>query len=117
MSSLSKTSKKHYRNRSCLKYSGQAYQLILAFLILLSSSTTIAAQSFDVEGSDLLLGVGSKAKALSGAVSAGTNDIYSVYWNPAGLAELTQKQVSLSGQLNAKIIPVKFAGVAITRKG
>jgi len=74
----------------------------------------MAAQTFDVEGSDLLLGVGSRAKALSGAVSAGTNDIYSVYWNPAGLAELTENQASISGQLNAKMIPVNFAGIAFT---
>ncbi|WP_157819221.1 hypothetical protein [Mariprofundus aestuarium] len=74
----------------------------------------MAAQTFDVEGSDLLLGVGSKSKALSGAVSAGVNDIYSVYWNPAGLAELTENQASISGQLNAKMIPVNFAGVALT---
>jgi hypothetical protein len=114
MFSLSATSKSNDHKRSCLKYSGQVYQLLVALLILLSSSTTIVAQTFDVEGSDLLLGVGSKAKALSGAVSAGTNDIYSVYWNPAGLAELTENQVSISGQLNAKMIPVNFAGIALT---
>lgn len=58
------------------------------------------------------MGVGAEAIALGGAVCAGTNSIYSIYWNPAGLAELEENQISLSGQLNAKILPVNFAGAA-----
>lgn len=114
MYNLSEISKSRKHKRLHLKHPGRVYQLLLALFMLLSSNTTMAAQTFDVEGSDLLLGVGSRAKALSGAVSAGTNDIYSVYWNPAGLAELTENQASVSGQLNADMIPVNFAGIAFT---
>jgi len=72
------------------------------------------AKEFHVEGSDLLIGVGADAIAKSGAVTAGINSISSVYWNPAGLAELENHSVSLSTQINAKILPINFASIAFT---
>ena len=82
--------------------------MLLALLVALPAT----GKSFHGEGSDLLMGVGAEAIGLGGAVCAGTRSIYSVYWNPAGLAELEEKQISLSGQLNAKFLPVNFAGAA-----
>ena len=85
---------------------------LAALLFSLLAALPAFGKSFHGEGSDLLMGVGAEAMALGGAVCASTQSIYSVYWNPAGLAELEENQISLSGQLNAKFLPVNFAGVA-----
>jgi len=86
--------------------------LLLASLLLFSPNTH--AREFHVEGSDLLMGVGADAIGLSGAVAAGITGIHSVYWNPAGLAELDENELSLSRQLNSKILPLNFAGIALS---
>jgi hypothetical protein len=88
--------------------------LLLVLLCAFFFPTAASAKSFQAEGSDLMMGVGAEAIALAGAVSARTKSIYSVYWNPAGLVEMEESQVSISGMLNSKILPVNFAGVAVT---
>lgn len=40
-------------------------------------------------------GVGSKATALGGAYAAYADDVYAIYYNPAGLMQLKQKEISL----------------------
>ena len=85
---------------------------LVTLVVALFAALPAAGKSFHGEGSDLLMGVGAEAIGLGGAVCAGTKSIYSIYWNPAGLAELEENQISLSSQLNAKILPVNFAGVA-----
>jgi len=87
---------------------------LLVLFILFLCSASAHAKSFEAEGSDLLTGVGAEAIALSGAVVAETSSIYSLYWNPAGLAELEEDQLSFSKQTNAKIIPLNFAAIAFT---
>jgi len=85
---------------------------LASLLLTLLVSLPAEGKNFHGEGSDLWMGVGAEAMALAGAVCAGTKSIYSVYWNPAGLAELEENQISLSGQLNGKYLPVNFAGAA-----
>ncbi|MBU0721430.1 hypothetical protein KJ877_08810 [bacterium] len=70
------------------------------------------AQSFDAQGSDLLMGVGAKNIAVAGAKSAGTNDIYAVFYNPAGLSELSSHQLAVSSQADAKLGHLNFLGFA-----
>ncbi|MFH1764458.1 MAG: hypothetical protein ABIF09_09725 [Gemmatimonadota bacterium] len=72
-----------------------------------------AARTFKAEGSDLLMGVGGRAMALGGAVVAGTGDVYSTYWNPAGLVEADGVQLSAARQLNAELVDVNFAGLVL----
>lgn len=48
---------------------------------------------------------------------AGIQDVYSAYWNPAGLVEGDADQFSAARQLNADLIPVNFAGVAFNPSG
>ena len=59
------------------------------------------------------MGVGARAMALGGAVVARTDDVYSVYWNPAGLVEADAFQISAARQLNADLIAVNFAGLVL----
>lgn len=79
---------------------------------LITICTGIHAKPFAAEGSDLLMGVGARAIAMSGAVSASSNDIYSIYWNPAGLSKLEHSEFSFSRSLRDQIDPVSFIGFA-----
>ena len=54
----------------------------------------------------LAIGVGARAHGMSGAITASTSDVYSTYWNPAGLTGI-ESPVQL-GLMHAEW----FAGVA-----
>jgi hypothetical protein len=62
------------------------------------------------------MGVGAAAIGQGGAASASTHDIYAIYWNPAGLAELKKSQVSVAIQPTARYFPIDFVGAAYTGK-
>ena len=71
-------------------------------LILLASSILANLVYADVDfdylhGSDLGIGIGARAISMSGAFTAVADDASAVFWNPAGLAQLTDNQVYLSG--------------------
>jgi len=74
------------------------------------------ARSFRGEGSDLLMGVGARAIGMGGAMVAATDDIYSSYWNPAGLAELNTHQITVSKQLDSKNTTISFLSIALKNK-
>ncbi len=84
--------------------------LIIGCLLLWSCH--ISAREFQTEGSDLLMGVGAKQIARGGAVVASDNGVYSMYWNPAGLADMDRDQVAIAGQLDRDLAHVSFAGIA-----
>jgi hypothetical protein len=56
---------------------------IFTFLLL---KTALFSQKYSNEF--LAIGVGARAHGMSGAVVATTNDVFSSYWNPAGLTEI-----------------------------
>jgi hypothetical protein len=56
---------------------------LATFLAIFASFSAIFGQSYSNEF--LAIGVGARAQGMSGAVAATTNDVYSAYWNPAGL--------------------------------
>jgi len=64
------------------------------------------ARNFDAEGSDILMGVGAAQMSIGGAAAAGTKDVYSIFWNPAGLAELERHEVTVSKQINSELSPI-----------
>lgn len=71
-------------------------------LILLTSTilanTARAEVDFDyLHGSDLGMGIGARAMSMGGAFTAVADDASAVFWNPAGLAQLTDNQIFLSG--------------------
>jgi len=85
---------------------------LLAPLFLLIISTQSFAQSFYAQGSDLLMGVGAKNIATAGAKSANTNDVYAMFYNPAGLAEIHSGEFVISTQADAQLGLVNFIGLA-----
>lgn len=92
------------------------YKLLPLLLILCLSSSNLYARSFRGEGSDLLMGTGARAIGMGSAVTAATNDIYSVYWNPAGLSEMTGNQLTISKQLDSKLAKVSLLSIAFQNK-
>ena len=71
-------------------------------MILLASSILASPVRADVDfdylhGSDLGMGIGARAISMSGAFTAVADDASAVFWNPAGLAQLADNQVYLSG--------------------
>lgn len=59
-----------------------------------------------------MLGVGARNIALAGAVTAGSGDVYSAYWNPAGLAKIENTQITISNKPTYKLIPVNYLAAA-----
>jgi long-subunit fatty acid transport protein len=62
------------------------------------------------------MGVGAREIGMGGAVVASTNDIYSAYWNPAGLAELKTHQITISRQLDSELTRASFVSIALRNK-
>ena len=79
-------------------------RLITLTLGTLLTYTIGHAQSYSNEF--LAIGVGARAHGMSGAITASTSDVYSTYWNPAGLTGI-ESPVQL-GLMHAEW----FAGVA-----
>jgi len=70
---------------------------ILLTLVILAN-TARAEVDFDyLHGSDLGMGIGARAVSMGGAFTAVADDASAVFWNPAGLAQLTDNQIYLSG--------------------
>lgn len=81
----------------------------LSFLLLAS---TLSHAEFFAEGSDLMMGVGSADIARGGASTAKTSDIYAIFHNPAGLAEIKSAQLAISTQADATLRHPNFFGLA-----
>ena len=90
---------------------------LLPITALLIFTYQSQAREFTAEGSDLLMGVGPVQIARGGAAVASENGIYSVYWNPAGLADMNKNQISIAGQFNRKLAHINFAGAAFVLSG
>lgn len=87
------------------------------FIVLstLGIHTITNAQSRIYVNEYLNIGVGAKGLAMGGAQSASTNDVYSPYWNPAGLRNIEGNvEVGLMhAEYFAGIFKYDYAGVAM----
>ena len=77
------------------------YRKVAVFVLLIwafQALTVRAEVDFDyLHGSDLGMGIGARAMSMGGAFTALADDASAVFWNPAGLAQLTDNQFFLSG--------------------
>lgn len=78
----------------------------LLLVLLLLSTAAVNAQAPKYSNEFLSIGVGARALSMSGAQVAITNDVYSGYWNPAGLAHFN------NGLQLAGMHSEYFAGIA-----
>lgn len=63
-------------------------------------------------GNFLKIGVGARAAGLGEAYNAISDDIYGIYWNPAGLSQLKQKTIGITYTRWLKDINYNFIGYA-----
>jgi hypothetical protein len=81
---------KHY----WLNKSASNFCIILIFYFLFTSYITEANGAGTSGNSMLKIGVGAKATSMGEASVAATDDIASIYWNPAGLVQIKNSQLS-----------------------
>ena len=87
------------------------------FLVLIVIATGLNAQTINRYGTTtanfLEIGVGSRATSMGDAYVAVANDVSSIYWNPAGLSNLSNSSALFTIQPWLVDIDMLFAGGAI----
>lgn len=88
------------------------YSFIIAFFALPIISNAQETRIFSNEF--LSIGLGARAQGMGNSYVVTTNDVYSLYWNPAGLSEIeTKMQIAYKhAEYFAGIANYDFAGVA-----
>ncbi len=79
---------------------------------LLNPLITFASGPGTSGGQFLRVGVGARAAGMGGAFSSLADDASAIYWNPSGLAQLNQKEVSLSYNAYFLDTSAQFLGYA-----
>lgn len=95
--------------------------LIISLIFICTGSAWSAQSRAGASGAQFLkIGVGSRYQGLGEASVAVANDVYSMYWNPAGLCEVENTQVSfttvdwlLDINLNYVAMAKNFEGVGV----
>ncbi|MEZ5057281.1 MAG: PorV/PorQ family protein [Saprospiraceae bacterium] len=82
-----------------------AKRYLLTLVLLAGFSYSLFSQKYSNEF--LSIGVGARAQAMGNAVVAGVDDIYSTFWNPAGLARIDAETGLELGAMHSEW----FAGV------
>ncbi len=96
--------------------------MLLAACILMVTATSTTARSIHERAgtsafSFLKIGVGARAAALGGAFVSLSEDASALYWNPAGLTQLDEQQITL-GYVNYLLdIHSGFLGYVFPRRG
>ncbi len=91
-----------------------AFKKFVSIVVIISlTSNFVFSQNRKFVNEYLNLGVGARALAMMGAVSANTDDVTAGYWNPAGLLDVeSQFQVSaMHSEWNAGIVKYDYIGV------
>lgn len=82
------------------------FRNFLIFLLMLLTSSAFGQNATKYSNEFLQLGVGARALAMGGSAVANSGDVYSGYWNPAGLTKIeSNAQVAL-------MHAAYFAGIA-----
>ncbi|MBI3142577.1 MAG: hypothetical protein HYZ16_07105 [Bacteroidetes bacterium] len=84
-------------------------------LLLFTLATRVSAQEVRIFSNEFLsIGLGARAQGMANSLVASTNDVYSLYWNPAGLADLeSEMQVAYKhAEYFAGIANYDFGGIA-----
>jgi|GEM_PF-51628 len=92
------------------------FRVLLLAIFLGFTQITTAQQPYRVgttTANFLEIGVGSAGNAMGEAYVSMTNDLSSIYWNPAGLAFMTQNEAQFMYQPWMVDISTQFAGAAM----
>ena len=86
--------------------------LTTSMLLVCAAQAAWSAQTFQAEGADTGAGLGPRYVAQGGVGVANSDDVYAIFYNPAGLAAAQGFELSVSRQLNAQLHPINFLGAA-----
>jgi hypothetical protein len=81
-------------------------------LLTVAAIRVAEAKSFEAEGSDTGAGIGARYVALGGTGVTTADDVFAIYFNPAGLADVRGVEFAVSRQLNATLHAINFLGAA-----
>lgn len=98
-------------------YSAGCRFLAALMMFLMAAVTGTEAQTISRVGTTaapfLKIGVGGRALGMGEAVTTISNDITALYWNPAGLAQLTTSQAGISHYSYIADLTYDFGAVAV----
>ncbi len=80
--------------------------------LVLAAASSAKARSFEAEGADTGAGLGARYVAQGGTGIASSDDVYAIYYNPAGLINVKAFELAVSSQLNATLHRINFFGGA-----
>lgn len=80
--------------------------------VILVMSATMASAAGTSGAQFLKMGAGARAAALADAYSAVANDVTAAYWNPSGLAQLTQTELAVMHNSSLVDTQYQYLGVA-----
>ncbi len=105
----------HHLSNHLLKILAQSlFKVILSSIFLSSISFSSNFKFAKYAGDFLSIGVGGRALGMGGAFTSVANDVTAGYWNPAGLAEMSNAQLILMhDERFAGIINYDYIGVAL----
>ena len=77
------------------------------------SSGSTFAQTFLLEGTDAVMGVGARYLAMGGTGTSTANDPHAVFYNPSLLTGIDRVTIAGTRQLDAELRPYTFIGIAL----
>ncbi len=90
----------------------------MVLLVLVPGIVLGATKPFEKVGTYsaqfLKIGVSARAAGMGSAFTAVSNDATAIYWNPAGMVELTRTQVTMNSVVWPADIDIYFAGAVFT---
>jgi hypothetical protein len=72
------------------------FAMSMGLASLMFTSSAFATQEGSTTATFLQIGQGARAEGMGGAFTAVADDAYSVYWNPAGMAQVTRQSIALN---------------------
>ena len=84
----------------------------IALVLILLASLAPAARAADTSAAFLKIGVGARPIAMGNAYTGVADDINALAWNPAGLSQLSQKEMGATSALMFGDIQYDFVGYA-----
>jgi hypothetical protein len=85
---------------------------ILVILALVGTATAEQSNVGSVGAQFLKIGVGSRYQGMGEASVATSNDIYAMYWNPAGLTEIENSAISFTNVNWILDVDLNYVGAA-----
>ncbi|HCJ66787.1 MAG TPA: hypothetical protein DHV62_05530 [Elusimicrobia bacterium] len=82
--------------------------IVLFFLVLLPFAQNLT-EAQTVPSAFVNIGYGARPMGLGGAYTAVADDVNAILWNPAGLTQLTKRQVTFMQTKQLNLIPYSFA--------